>query len=174
MKNQDGMTLIEIAIALLLFALFVTAYMSSQGNNVDASMSFKGELLLKDIAEMKINEELINPSESFRPTGGKIKIDPPKDSDFKEIEEYPGYKVAVQYFKVTIPELSKITGQEDQENNPDQNQAIQKRIFDNFKKNMERLIWQIVVTVKHEESGQTYDLSTWYYNEGGQLEFDIN
>ena len=174
MKNQSGMTLIEVTIALLLFALFVTAYVSSEGNNINASISFKGELLLKDIAEMKMNEELVNPSETFRPSGGKVAIEPPKDSDFKEIEEYPEYKFAVQYFKITIPELSKITGQEEEENNPDQNQAIQKRIFDNFKKNMERLIWQMVVTVKHLPSGQTYELSTWYYNEGGQLEFDIN
>ncbi|MCR9206490.1 MAG: hypothetical protein NXH75_18045, partial [Halobacteriovoraceae bacterium] len=118
--------------------------------------------------------ELVNPSETFRPSGGKVTIEPPKDSDYKEIEEYPEYKFAVQYFKISIPELSKITGEEEQENNPNQDQAIQKRIFDNFKKNMERLIWQMVVTVKHLPSGQTYDLSTWYYNEGGQLEFDIN
>lgn len=173
LKNQSGMSLIEVSVAVFLFAVFVTAYMAGQGGNLNDSMTFKGELLLKDIAEMKMNEELINPSETFKVTGGKVKIEPPKDAEFKDIEEYPGYKVAVQYFKITIPDLNQLTGQEENENNPDQNQAIQKRIFDNFKKNMEQLVWQIMVTVKHQDSGAQYDLSAWYYNEGGQLQFDI-
>jgi len=172
MNNQKGMTLIEVAIALLIFGLFVTAYISSESNNISASISFKGDLLLKDIAELKMNEELINPSETFRPDRGKVTISDPKDSDFKDIEEFPDYKFAVQYFKVAIPDISKITGGE--ENNPDQNQAIQKRIFDNFKKNMENLLWQVIVTIRHTPSRQTYSLSTWLYNEGGRLEFDIN
>ncbi len=170
-KNDQGMTLIEVMISILLFAIFITAFMAGQGGNINSSIKFKGELLLKDIAEMKMNEVLINPPEDFRPGAGKVNV----ASDtlkFKEIEEYPDYRYALQLFKVTIPEFEKITGQ--QEGNPNEDQMVRKRIFDNFKRNMEQIVWQVVITVEHKESGATYDLSTWYYNQAGRLEFDIN
>ena len=172
-RNEKGMTLIEVTIAIFLFAVFITAFMTGQGDNISDSIEFKGELLLKDIAEMKMNETIINPPQDFRPTAGKVNVNEEKKK-FEEIEEYPDYQYAVQLFKVTIPELEKITGQAEEENNPNQDQAIQKRIFDNFKRNMEQLVWQIVITVEHKPSGATYDLSTWYYNPQGRIQLDIN
>lgn len=172
-RNEKGMTLIEVTIAIFLFAVFITAFMTGQGDNISDSIEFKGELLLKDIAEMKMNETIINPPQDFRPSGGKVKVNEEKKK-FEDIEEYPDYRYAVQLFKVTIPEFEKITGTSEDENNPNQDQAIQKRIFDNFKRNMEQLVWQIVITVEHKPSGATYDLSTWYYNPTGRIQLDIN
>lgn len=168
---EQGMSLIEVITAVFLFALFITAFMTTQGNNIATSIRFKEELLLKDIAEMKMHELILNPPEDFRPSAGKVDIEGEKKK-FEEIEEYPDYRFAVQLFKVTIPDFEKITGQEPDEN-PNENQAIQKRIFDNFKRNMEQLVWQVIITVRHEPSGQTYDLSTWLYNQNGRLQFDI-
>jgi prepilin-type N-terminal cleavage/methylation domain-containing protein len=172
-KNDKGMTLIEVTIAIFLFAVFITAFMTGQGDNISDSIEFKGELLLKDIAEMKMNETIINPPQDFRPTAGKINVNEEKKK-FEQIEEYPDYQYAVQLFKVTIPEFEKITGKTEEENNPNQDQAMQKRIFDNFKRNMEQLVWQIIITVEHKPSGATYDLSTWYYNPQGRIQLDIN
>ncbi len=171
-KSEEGMTLVEVTIAIFLFALFITAFMVGQGDNISDSISFKGDLLLKDIAEMKMNEVIINPPQDFRPGAGKVDVNADKKK-FEEIEEYPDYRYAVQLFKVTIPDLEKIQGKPEEEN-PNQDQAMQKRIFDNFKRNMEELVWQIVVTVEHKPSGATYDLSTWYYNEAGRIQLDIN
>lgn len=170
-RNNEGMTLIEVTIAILLFSIFITAFMAGQGGNITDSMQLKGELLLKDIAEMKMNEVLINPPEDFRPVAGKVNVNEEKKK-FEEIQEYPDYRFALQLMKVTIPEFEKITGAT--ENNPNEDQAIRKRIFDNFKRNMEQLVWQIVITVEHKPSGATYDLSTWYYNDAGRMQFDIN
>lgn len=172
LKENKGMTLVEVTIAIFLFALFITAFMVGQGDNISDSISFKGDLLLKDIAEMKMSETLINPPQDFRPAQGKVKVAEEKKK-FEDIEEYPDYRYAVQLFKVTIPEYDKIVGKPEEEN-PNQDQAMQRRIFDNFKRNMEQLVWQIVITVEHKPSGATYDLSTWYYNEAGRMQFDIN
>lgn len=172
LKNESGMTLVEVTIAIFLFALFITAFMVGQGDNISDSIAFKGDLLLKDIAEMKMSETLINPPQDFRPSAGKVKVAEEKKK-FEDIEEYPDYRYAVQLFKVTIPEYEKITGKSEEEN-PDQDQAMQKRIFDNFKRNMEQLVWQIVITVEHKPSGASHELSTWYYNEAGRMQFDIN
>lgn len=171
-KDQKGMTLIEVTIAIFLFAVFITAFMTGQGDNISDSIEFKGELLLKDIAEMKMHETIINPPQDFRPGAGKVNVaqDKPK---FENIEEYPDYRYAVQLFKVSIPEFDKITGQAEDENNPNQDQTMQRRIFDNFKRNMEQLVWQIIITVEHKPSGASYDLSTWYYNPQGRIQLDI-
>jgi uncharacterized lipoprotein YehR (DUF1307 family) len=172
LNNESGMTLVEVTIAIFLFALFITAFMVGQGDNISSSISFKGDLLLKDIAEMKMNEVIINPPQDFRPGAGKVDVAGDKKK-FENIEEYPDYRYAVQLFKVTIPELEKIQGKP-QDENPNQDQILQRRLFENFKRNMEELVWQIVVTVEHKPSGTTYDLSTWYYNQDGRIQLDIN
>lgn len=172
LKNSKGMTLIEVTIAVFLFATFITAFMIGQGDNISASISFKEELSLKDIAEMKMNETILDPPQDFRPSAGKVDVTKEKPK-FKDVEDFPDYRYSVQLFKIMIPELEKITGQAESEDR-NQNQAIQKRIFNNFKKNMEELVWQIIVTVEHKPSGNRIDLSTWYYNDKGRITLDIN
>jgi len=171
MKCEKGMTLIEVLIAVALFATFVVSFMAVQSDNISDSIQFKGDLLLKDLALMKMNETIVNPESDFRPSAGKVTIEQPKE--WKKFEEYPEYSFAIQFYKVFIPELSKITGQEEGENNPDQNQSVRQRIFDEFKRNMEVLVWQIRVVVRHEASKETYELSTWFYNQGGRVQFGI-
>jgi uncharacterized lipoprotein YehR (DUF1307 family) len=172
LKNEEGMSLIEVITAVFLFALFITAFMTTQGNNITTSIRFKDELALKDIAEIQMQELILNPPEDFRPSAGKVNIST-STPKFEKIDDYPDYQVAIQLFKVTIPEFEKITGQSEEENNPDEDQSMQKRIYDNFKKNMEQLVWQVLITVKHVPSEQSYDLSTWLYNQNGRLQFDI-
>ena len=66
LKNEEGMSLIEVITAVFLFAIFITAFMTTQGNNITTSIRFKDELALKDIAEIQMQELILNPPEDFR------------------------------------------------------------------------------------------------------------
>ena len=172
--NQEGMTLIEVSIALMVFSIFIVAFMQGQGGNISTSIKFKQELEIKDLAEMKMNETIIDPPE-FRITAGKVDVTKVR-YDYKafKVKGYDDYEYSVNLFKVMIPDFEKITGKTEEEENPNENQSIQKRIFETFRTNMEQLVWQILVTVRHKPTGQTYDLSTWFYNEKGNVQVNIN
>ncbi len=173
--NNRAMTLIEVSIALMVFSIFIVAFMQGQGGNINSSIRFKEELKIKDLAEIKMNETLISPPD-FRVTAGKVDVTKVK-YDYKpfKIEGQSDYEYSVNLFKVMIPEFENITGEEEEDSqNPNENQSIQKKIFNTFRKNMEQLVWQILVTVRHKPTGQTYDLSTWYYNDSGNVQININ
>lgn len=168
------MTLIEVSIALMVFSIFIVAFMQGQGGNVMTSIKFKQELEIKDLAELKMNETLIDPPD-FRVTAGKVDVSKVR-YDYKpfKLDGYSDYEFSVNLFKVMIPDFEKITGQAEEAQNPDENQSVQKRIFETFRTNMEQLVWQILVTVRHKPTGLTYDLSTWYYNDKGNVQININ
>jgi type II secretion system protein I len=164
-SNHKGMTLIEVLIALALFSTFIIAFMSGQGNNINTSIRFKEELQLRDIAEVILNEQMIEPPE-VKITAGNVKIDPIQSRKFKTFEDNEQYEYAINTYKISIPDFDKIvdTGDKSQEEN--QQQGTEKLIYNKFKENMEKLVFQIIITVRHKTSGQVYDLSTWFYKDG--------
>ena len=50
-----------------------------------------------------------------------------------------------------------------------QQAQLEKRIFTVFKENMEKMIWQVEVTAKNKNSGETFKLSTWIYNQNAEV-----
>lgn len=161
------MTLIEVLIALAIFSTFIVAFMSGQGSNITSSMRFKEELRLRDIAELILNEQMIEPPE-VKITAGEVEIDPVSSRKFKTFEDDEQYEYAINTYKIAIPDFDKIVAadSEDQSQEDKQNQSTQKLIYNKFKENMEKLVFQIIVTVRHKPSNQVYDLSTWFYQEG--------
>ncbi len=164
--NNKAMTLIEVLIALAIFSTFIMAFMSGQGSNINSSMRFKEELRLKDIAEVILNEQMIEPPE-VKVTAGDVKIDPVSSRKFKTFEDDEQYEYAVNTYKIMIPDFDKIVGASEEQSEEDkQNSGTQKLIYNKFKENMEKLVFQILITVRHKSSGQVYDLSTWFYQDG--------
>lgn len=159
------MTLIEVLIAVFIFSIFILAFMSGQGNNINSSTRFKEELKLRDIAEIIMNEQLINPPE-VKVTAGDVEVKPLKSLDFKKFEEDETYEYSIETYKIMIPDFDKIfaTGEQTQEEN--QSQSTQKLIYNKFKENMEKLCFQIAVTVRHIPSQRVFSLSSWFYVEG--------
>jgi prepilin-type N-terminal cleavage/methylation domain-containing protein len=52
--NDQGFTLMEVMIAISIFAIFASVFVTGQGYNLLDSSSLKDEILLKDICENKI------------------------------------------------------------------------------------------------------------------------
>ncbi len=164
--NSSAMTLIEVLIALALFSTFIVAFMAGQGNNITTSIKFKEELRLRDIAEVILNEQMIEPPE-VKTIAGDVEIDPVSSRKFKTFEDDENYEYAINTYKIAIPDFDKIIASDDEQSDEDkQNQSTQKLIYNKFKENMEKIVFQIIVTVRHKASGNFYDLSTWFYKDG--------
>lgn len=160
--NQSGFTLMEVMIAIAIFATFSTVFVTGFGYNMLDSGNLKEDILLKDFAENKINDIITNPptlADSLTLT-----------KETKEIEGHSNYQTIVEYRKFFVPDMTKIADTPEATDNEDNQQAaMEKRIFTVFKENMEKMIWQVEVTVKNKTSGQTFVLDAWIYNQAADV-----
>lgn len=163
LSNQKGFTLMEVMIALVIFAVFATAFVTGQGYNLLDSSKLKEELLMKDFAENKINDIIVNPPE--------LRDALTLSKETKDVEANTDYQVTVEYKKLFVPDMNKITGSDTPEGEEESAQAkMEKRIFKVFKENMEKMIWQVEVTVKNKTNDSTFRLSTWLYNQNADVQ----
>ncbi|MEA9357926.1 prepilin-type N-terminal cleavage/methylation domain-containing protein [Bacteriovorax sp. PP10] len=156
--NQSGFTLMEVMIAIAIFAIFSTVFVTGFGYNLLDSGNLKEDILLKDFAENKINDIITNPptlADSLTLT-----------KETKDIENNPNYQTIVEYKKFFVPDMTKIaeTAGESPTDEDNQQAAMEKRIFAVFKENMEKMIWQVEVTVKNKTTSKTLVLDAWIYN----------
>lgn len=152
-RNQKGLTLIEVLIAMTLFAVFVTVFVVSNGGNLRDSTNFKDEMKLRDLAVSIINETMINPPQLT----DALTLSPEK----KAFDEMPGYTYTIEWKKFELPDYTKMMGEE---SNDDPRQAFQKKVFEQVKDNMEKLVWQLAVEVRSADTNMSYRLATWVYN----------
>lgn len=165
LKNNQGFTLLEVMIAISIFTIFATVFITGQGYNLLDSGKLREDMLLKDLAENKINEIIVNPPE-LRDTLTLSK-------ETKDAEGNTNYSVSVEYKKFFVPDMSKISGNSGQEERSKEETAqdqMQKRIYKVFKDNMEKMIWQVEVTVKSKTSDSSFRLSTWLYNQNADVQ----
>ncbi|MFA6237532.1 MAG: prepilin-type N-terminal cleavage/methylation domain-containing protein [Bacteriovorax sp.] len=163
LNTQSGFTLMEVMIALVIFSVFTTAFVTGQGYNLLDSSKLKEEMLMKDFAENKINDIITNPPE--------LRDALTLSKETKDVEADKDYQTIVEYKKFFVPDMNKITGEsvEDKEDESAQAQ-MEKRIFNVFKENMEKMIWQVEVTVKNKTNGSSFKLSTWLYNQNAEVQ----
>ena len=135
-KSKSGFSLVEVMIALTLFALFITAFSVGFGTNVQNSARLDEEYLLHRLTEQILNQIVLQPpefSESLTLT--------PETKTFEETQ-FNDYEYTIEYKRIAIPDLSKIQGQEEQEGQDDpssQNGRI-KAVFDKLKENLENIV----------------------------------
>jgi prepilin-type N-terminal cleavage/methylation domain-containing protein len=164
--NSKGMTLLEVMIALAIFSVFIVSYMVSQGYSIKDSADLKEDIKLRALCLQVIDETTVNPP-IFRES---LTLTP----DTKKFEDDEDYTYTVVWKRLVIPDISKIQGSDplEQEGKQDQQGSIQKKIFDNVKKNLEKMVWQIEVTVESLLTKNKFVLSTWLYNDKAKVKFD--
>lgn len=158
-NNQSGFTLMEVMIAIAIFAVFSTTFVTGMGYNLLDSGNLRQDILLKDFCENKMNDIITNPPE-LRET---LTIAP----ETKDVEGNTDYQTIVRYKKFFVPDMTKIAGKgADEEENEEESQQAQmeKRIFTVFKENMEKMVWQVEVTTKNKLTGESFTLATWLMN----------
>lgn len=155
--NQSGFTLIEVIIAIAIFAVFATAFTTGTGYNLLDSGKLKEDIRLKDYCENKINDIITNPPE-LRETLTLSK-------ETKEVEGDTNYETIVEYKKFFVPDMSKIASKSEEDGEEKGQQAeMEKRIYTVFKENMEKILWQVEVTVRNKTTNESFRLSTWLMN----------
>lgn len=179
--NNRGFSLLEVMIAITLFAFFVTAYLTSQGYNVEDSRLSEEQLILQQLAERKINELILNPPKFSNATANTIET-----KTFEE-SEYKNYEYTLEIKKLTIPDFAQLFAQKGAASDEakdsydgdyysegakgQRNEGLEKMVFEELRKNIERILWQARVTVRNKETQYNFTLSTFLtnYNERVQL-----
>jgi prepilin-type N-terminal cleavage/methylation domain-containing protein len=164
--NNRGMTLLEVMIALAIFSVFIVSYMISQGYSIKDSADLKENIKLRALCLQVIDETTVNPP-VFRES---LTLTP----ETKKFEDDENYKYTILWKRLIIPDIQKIKGSDplEQEGKQDEQGAVQKKIFDNVKKNLEMMIWQMEVTVESIETKNKFMLATWLYNDKAKVKFD--
>jgi type II secretion system protein I len=162
-STQDGFTLMEILIAITVFAVFVASYMVAQGFNLTDSMVLKEEMILKRLCENKINELIINPPELN--SGATL------SPQTKNFEDYPDYAYTVEIKQMKIPDLSKLVESGEEGDNASGMSASEKRVLNKVGEALQEMVWQLKVTVAKKEDNFNYTLSTWLYKKDARIDF---
>ena len=180
LKNESGFSLLEVMIAITLFAFFISAFLSSQGYNVADSVNSEQQLELHSLAERTMNELLINPPKFTNAQKNSIET-----KKFTE-SEYSNFEYDLEIKKMEIPDFGQLFAQKGQggeeggggdssyynnANKANRNSGLEKVIFEQLKKNIERMLWQVRITVRNKETGMSYSLSSYItdYNQRVQL-----
>jgi hypothetical protein len=124
------------------------------------------DITLHNLAEMKINEILLDPPKFTNAT------DNDKETKAFDIEGYKTYKYTIEYKKLEVPNLNELTGkdEDDDPSGESRNNAIQKMVFEKLKENMEKIIWQVKVTVENTETKYAYELTSWIENKEAKID----
>jgi prepilin-type N-terminal cleavage/methylation domain-containing protein len=182
-KNQKGFSLIEVLIAITLFAFFVTAFLTAQGYNVSDSQLSEEQLMLQQLCERKINELYLDPPKFENMAQGLKETKTFEENDLK------GYEFTLEIKKLTIPDFAQLFGQKDgvseegqdayegnymnQGNAGQRNAGLEKMVFEELKKNIEKIVWQARVTVTNKETKYSYSLATWLTNYNEKIQLNI-
>ncbi len=181
--NNQGFSLLEVMIAITLFAFFVTAYLTSQGYNVDDSRLSEEQLVMQQLAERKINELVLDPPKFTNATANLKETKTFEEADFK------GYEYTLEIKKVTIPDFAQLFSQKDattdeardsyegdyynEGTSNQRNAALEKMIFEELKKNIEKVLWQARVTITNKETKYNYTLSTFLTNYNEKIQLNV-
>jgi prepilin-type N-terminal cleavage/methylation domain-containing protein len=182
-KNQSGFSLIEVLIAITLFAFFVTAFLTAQGYNVSDSELSEEQLNLQQLCERKINELHLDPPKFQNILGTS------KETKTFEEKDLSGFEYTIEIKKLTIPDFAQLFGQKGgvsddakeadagdymaEGNANKRNSGMEKMVFEELKKNIEKIIWQARVTVTNKETKYSYTLSTWLTNYNEKIQLNI-
>ena len=181
---QKGFSLIEVLIAITLFAFFVTAFLTSQGYNVSDSQLSEEQLMLQHLCERKINELFLDPPK-FQNILGTLK----ETKTFEE-KDLSSFEYTLEIKKLTIPDFAQLFGQKgsvseeaqdayegdymnQSSSSSKRDSGLEKMVFEELKKNIEKIVWQARVTVTNKETKYSYSLSTWLTNYNEKIQINV-
>lgn len=151
-----GFSLVEVLIAIAIFSIFTVSFVTGLGYNLLDSSSLKDEMILKNLCESKINEIITNPPE--------LKESLTLSKETKAFENFSDYSYTLQYKKFPVPDLNKILAPSGDSPEENAQAEMNKRIFTTFKENMEKMLWQVEVSVKNKNTERSFTLSSWILN----------
>ena len=110
-KLNGGFTLLEVMIAMTVFSFFYVAYYVAQNQNVASSVIIREEIKLKELCTKKINEIIVKPPQ--------FKESLTLTAEVTTFEEDKNYEARVTYKRLKIPDIKKIMGKEEEDDESD-------------------------------------------------------
>ncbi len=177
-KSDNGFSLLEVLIAVLLFSVFYLVYSTSERMNLMTSTQWQKEMVLLELCD-RIMSETINKPPPFNDSLTLI----PETKNFEE-SELQDYQYTITWKRFELPAnfvdlLFAAGGDTGSDNEGEgggaptgnaQNSAMLKQVFTQVQKNLKNLIWQIQVTVEDKASKEKFLLSTWIRNPEAKVE----
>ena len=154
-----GFTLLEIMIALAIFAGFATSIALFQSAEIKGSAALREELILNNLAMLKINELKVKP-----PDLGISKTLVPDKGDFKD---FPDYKYTITYKTMDFSNLDLILLAEDEDSNEYNSSNLDpaRPMIKMIGNHLKDTLWMVKVTV--ERGNYKTSLSTWLVKNQG-------
>ena len=165
--KDKGFSLLEVMIALGIFFAMAVAFIDVQTANISSSIRMDSEVSLHNLAELKMNEVLLQKKEFTNATKNDV------DAGAFEIEGFENFKYEVRITPIEFPDFSQIMGQKDEDGTRSSN-SMQKLIFNKLKKNMEELLWQVNVKVINTVSTDEYELNSWVTKSNAKIDTNFN
>lgn len=168
-QTEKGFTLLEVMIAMTIFATFIATFVAIQGNNLKDSSMLREEETLQRLCLNKLNEILLLPP--------VLKESLTLSPETKTFEENSNYQYTVTYQRFELPDLNQLKGTGDTENNQEErqentNDALEKKVYDQVKKIVKEALWQVEVTVENKDTKYNFSLSTWIRNSAAKVEIN--
>ncbi|MCK5884127.1 MAG: type II secretion system protein [Bacteriovoracaceae bacterium] len=163
-NKQNGFTLLEVLIALSIFAFFASAYVTRESYNLSLSSHIKEEEKLKTLCEQVINQLIATPQEY-----SETLITRPET---KKFEKEPEYEYTIEWKKLEMPDFNKLLPEDERrESGTEASSGIEKSLLAQVKSNLESMLWQVKVTVFNSKTKFSFSLSTWLYNDKAKVQF---
>ena len=165
-RTQAGFTILEVLIALTIFAVFASVYSLSQGHNFMSSSILRQDLKLQELCVNRLNEILLNPPDLTE----SLTL----SEDVKTDENDRNFEYHVKYARFKIPDVNLILGSEDEDDDgQNMNQAVAKKVGEQIKKNIEENIWQVAVTVVDKANNRSITLASWLTNRKAKVKLNM-
>ena len=155
-----GFSLLEVLIAITIFSIFLSVYVISQGQNLSDSARLREDLILRRLAEDVINQIILSP-----PNFSSALTLAPETKKFED--EYEDYEYTVEYKKIELPNINELSPASEEKGGA--NLSVQDKAYEQMKENVEKMLWQVAVTVKKISDDDIYTVSTWIRNRKGRI-----
>jgi hypothetical protein len=113
-----------------------------------------------------------------------------KETKTFEDKDLSNFEYTLEVKKLTIPDFGQIFGQKgnvseegqgaysgnymnQNSSGSNRNAALEKMVFDELKKNIEKIVWQAKVTVTNKETKYSYSLATWLTNYNERIQLNV-
>ena len=159
-KNNLGFALVEVMIALFLFAVFMAVFATTQGYNISDSFNMKEEQVMSELCKNELNKIILEPPRTFGPS---LFIGP---GDSKPIEGAEKYTRTIKYKEFFLPNFNKLQGMDAKEGSS----GYEAKIYQEVKTNLQKMIYQVEVTVTNKETGFNFTLSTFIQDAGASVQ----
>ena len=162
--ERKGVSLLEMIIAMSIITIFGTVLLTGIGGNVFRSEEMRAELKMVELLELKINELIIDPPKFRKNLLEEL-------TDEKEFEDFPGYTYSIKMHPFMFSEYLAALGQGPESEDFEDGGELYRRIYNLVSKNLQKMVWQVEVTVTHTESQRSQSVSTLLHNRDANIEW---